>query len=88
MRDISRNLLIVNNWEYHRGAVDEDDYFTISICDNQYHLECCPFANMLSRNWHIHVDNEAYMTIGGCDIQNTEHFNAFMKLLDIPYELH
>lgn len=85
-KDISEELLHENNWGHRYGNLG--NYFHIDLDDNKYHLELSPYSNMIGRDWNVHVDNCDFESIGSCCIQNIKQFNDFMKILEIPYELH
>lgn len=83
---ITEELLLENNWKQCYSSLG--NCFTKSIDNNAYHLEISKISNTWGRNWSIHVDNCDFQSIGGCDIQTIKHFNDFMKILEISYELH
>lgn len=87
--NISKEILKNNNWELRYEKILNEDYFGIHIVNDsgEFDLTIHELSNMIGRDWCVHVDNNVFCTIGSCDIQTVEHFNDFMKVLEIDYKL-
>ncbi len=64
-------------WDNHFGSyVSEDRRMTI---------DC--FSNMIGREWHCHIDNEDFESIGSADIQNVHELQHLLLLCGIEREI-
>ena len=48
-----------------------------------YRVEITKLSNMKNRDWHVHIDNEDFQTIGGLSIQEVWQLEEILRLTEI-----
>lgn len=75
--------LITEEWlesnEYHR-----DENLGIERWVSKDHrIEIGKYSNTPGRDWHVHIDNEDFQSIGSLDIQEVWQLDAILRLTGI-----
>lgn len=86
--DINAQLLLDNDFDFDEDVYKIYDWVELSRwVDDKYFVLVRNISNMNGRNWSVHIDNLSHDTVGSLDIQTVEHFNDFLKILDIKFRL-
>lgn len=64
-----------------------NEFITYSKDFDNCHLTINETSNTIGRDWHVHIDNCDFQSVGSCDVQTFDHINKFLKILDFDYEV-